>query len=125
MNRTWVAKKNPVKIERPINVGSCHLISGLSSEGETFTVIRTEGANSRLEFLNYLILLDRKLMEIRDGRSFKEKLILVFDNAPIHKSIEIRDFLAKRGYMAITVPRYTPDFNPVEKLFAVLKQRFV
>ena len=78
-----------------------------------------------MEFLNYLILLDRKLMEIRDGRSFKEKLILVFDNAPIHKSIEIRDFLAKRGYMAITVPRYTPDFNPVEKLFAVLKQRFV
>ena len=89
MNRTWVSKTNPVKIERPINVGSCHLISGLSTFGETFTVVRTEGANTRLEFLNYLILLDKKLLEVRANRRFKEKLVLVFDNAPIHKSIEI------------------------------------
>jgi len=27
--------------------------------------------------------------------------------------------------MAITVPRYTPDFNPVEKLFALLKMNFI
>ena len=62
---------------------------------------------------------------MRETKSFREKLILVFDNASIHKSPEVRDFLLKRGYTAITVPRYTPDFNPVEKLFALLKSRFV
>ena len=65
------------------------------------------------------------MLEVRGNRSFKEKLIVVFDNAPIHKSAETKDFLKKRGYMTITVPRYTPDFNPVEKLFALLKNRFV
>ena len=114
-----------MKIERQTDGGACHLISGLSTRGETFTVIRTNGANSKVEFHNYLVDLDQKLALLREEKTFREKLILAFDNAGIHKSKETKEFLAKRGYMAITVPRYTPDFNPVEKLFALLKNNFV
>jgi len=120
-NRTWVQSSNPIKIERQTDGGACHLISGLSTNGETFTIIRTNGANSKIEFTNYLIELDSKLTSLREDKKFRESLILAFDNAGIHKSDETKEFLSKRGYTSITVPRYTPDMNPVEKLFAMLK----
>ena len=69
-NRTWVSKTNPVKIERQTDGGACHLISGLSTDGESFTVIRTNGANSKVEFCNFLVDLDLKLAPLRKERTF-------------------------------------------------------
>ena len=33
--------------------------------------------------------------------------------------------MKSKGYMTVTVPRYTPEFNPIEKLFSMIKRRFV
>lgn len=49
--------------------------------------------------------------------------IIVMDNAPFHKKGEIRAILEKHGHAFLPLPPYSPDFNPIEQTFGVLKRR--
>ena len=52
-----------------------------------------------------------------------EPSIIVMDNASFHKKDVIRQLLEQHGHMLIPLPPYSPDFNPIEQSFAVLKKR--
>ena len=62
--RTWIHKDYPTKIVHPTEKNSLHMISGMHCDGWTYTVIRQGGANTNIEFKNYLVLLDKKLYEL-------------------------------------------------------------
>jgi len=47
----------------------------------------------------------------------------MMDNAAIHKSKETRERIAAAGGHLLFLPPYSPDFNPVEKTFGVLKRK--
>lgn len=46
--------------------------------------------------------------------------VVVLDNAKWHRSL--RQFLEDRGRVVLYLPTYSPDFNPIEKFFANVKQ---
>jgi len=52
-----------------------------------------------------------------------EPSLIVMDNAAFHKKSEIRAILEKAGHMVLPLPPYSPDFNPIEQSFAILKKR--
>jgi putative transposase len=43
------------------------------------------------------------------------------DNASIHKSLKIRKLIESAGCFLIYLPPYSPDFNPIENYWAVMK----
>jgi len=47
--------------------------------------------------------------------------IVVADNLPSHKVSGVTEALEKRGAKLCFLPPYSPDFNPIEKLFSKLK----
>lgn len=47
--------------------------------------------------------------------------VLIMDNAPIHHGGRIADICANAGVILMYLPTYSPDFNPIEKVFATLK----
>ncbi len=47
--------------------------------------------------------------------------IVVWDNASFHKSDELKKLIEKRGATIKPLPRYSPDFNPIEMLWSKLK----
>jgi transposase len=47
--------------------------------------------------------------------------ILVMDNASIHHNLDIDDLLESRGMRIEYLPPYSPDLNPIENTFQVLK----
>jgi transposase len=47
--------------------------------------------------------------------------IVFMDNVPIHKVAGVREAIEGRGAILIYLPAYSPDFNPIEQLFAKLK----
>ena len=49
--------------------------------------------------------------------------IIVMDNAPIHNKSKIAALLAEHGHILLSLPPYSPDFNPIENSFAHLKKR--
>ena len=46
------------------------------------------------------------------------------DNARIHHASEARDYLRDNNLNYIYLPPYSPDLNPIELVFGVLKRLF-
>ena len=49
--------------------------------------------------------------------------IVVMDNLSSHKSERARVLIESRGASLVFLPPYSPDFNPIEMIFAKIKQR--
>jgi transposase len=62
--------------------------------------------------------LEKELMPM-----LKRPSIVIMDNAPFHKKKEIAAILEKHGHAFLPLPPYSPDFNPIEKTFGILKRR--
>lgn len=61
-------------------------------------------------------LVERLVPEMAPGS------IVVADNLPAHKVASIRACLEEAGMGLLYLPAYSPDFNPIEQLFAKIKK---
>jgi transposase len=48
-------------------------------------------------------------------------MVVVLDNVSIHTNNAVRQVLEQAGYVVRYLPPYSPDYNPIELTFAVLK----
>ena len=53
-----------------------------------------------------------------------KKLVLILDNARIHKTEEVKETLIGSSFKVLFLPPYTPQFNPIELAFNCIKRRF-
>lgn len=49
--------------------------------------------------------------------------IVIWDNARFHKPQELKELLEQAGCRLIFLPAYSPDLNPIEQWWAVLKAK--
>lgn len=56
--------------------------------------------------------------------TFPRGSILLMDNASIHKSKHVRDLIASKGYVLLFTPPYSPEYNPIENIFGIIKNYF-
>lgn len=47
--------------------------------------------------------------------------ILLLDNSSVHRSILVADTLNECGIKVLWLPRYSPDYNPIELLWSYMK----
>ena len=48
----------------------------------------------------------------------------LFDNAPIHKSKKIKSLITESGNFIIDLPSYSPNNNPIENVFSLIKHNY-
>jgi transposase len=66
----------------------------------------------------------KKLLRILLKRYPRGRLVVVADNAIWHKSMALKPFLLKRRRLSIFfLPKYSPDMNPIEPLWKILRGR--
>ena len=51
-----------------------------------------------------------------------QELVFQQDNAPVHKSEVVRNFLAQEQWEVLDWPAYSPDLNPIENIWAIFKK---
>jgi hypothetical protein len=56
-------------------------------------------------------------------KELKKPSVIVMDNAAFHKKSEIKTILEKVGHTLLPLPPYSPDLNPIEQSFAIIKNR--
>jgi transposase len=49
--------------------------------------------------------------------------LIIMDNAPFHNKPQMQKLLEENGHSMLPLPKYSPDFNPIEQSFAILKRR--
>lgn len=54
--------------------------------------------------------------ELKDGD------VIIMDNARFHSKTELAKIAARNGTTVIFLPPYSPDLNPIEKLWANIKR---
>ena len=86
------------------------LIMGVSSSGEkAFKLV--EGTTNALTFCDFLDLLPCSST-------------IILDNASFHKTKQVIDKAKNNKITLLFIPPYTPECNPIENVFSVIKARF-
>lgn len=90
------------------------VLGGLTAEGKAYSMVRPTSLNGMhaIEFLLHL------------GRMAGDRLLVIWDNSPIHRRAEVGEFVAEtEGAIRVErLPSYAPDLNPVEWLWRHLKE---
>jgi transposase len=88
------------------------LVAALRVDGLTAPMV-LDGAMTGAAFLAYV----RQLLAptLRNGD------IVVMDNLPAHKITGVRQEIEAAGAKLLYLPPYSPEFNPIEQVFAKLK----
>ncbi|CEJ01264.1 hypothetical protein RMCBS344292_15298 [Rhizopus microsporus] len=71
---------------------------------------------------HYLSFLKAALDEIDKYPEMKGHY-LVMHNAPIHSSADIGKYIHSRGYRCVYLPPYSPELNPIEQFWSVVKSK--
>ena len=102
--------------QAPTNRGqNTTVLAAMSPEGllRTMTV---EGAADTEAFLLYL---DELL-----GPALRHGQTVLMDNLRVHKAQAVRERFEACGCRLVFLPRYSPDFNPIEGAFSKLEDVF-
>lgn len=63
-------------------------------------------------------------LQFLSGINADSNSTLIMDNAAIHKTKNVLQFIKIKGWNVCFLPPGTPDFNPVENLFGIVKSNF-
>lgn len=90
------------------------MASAISPQGDLFFMIRNTPFDSKaiIEYLKYL------------RETCKRKLLIIWDGASIHHSVEIKAWLAKQqegDFFLVKQPHYSPELNADEQVWQRLK----
>lgn len=99
-------------------------ISALTDDGIVYSQL-SFGSNDDTDILHFLIELKKtlKAQHKDEYRMFLSKLVLVMDNASVHKTELVSKFFEKSGIVAVTLPQYSPQMNPIERFFRAVKRK--
>ena len=93
---------------------------------ETVTILSSIRLDGTTESLVFEGAVDRKMFDayIKEflAPTLKPGNIVVMDNLNAHKSQKARDAIHMRQAEMLFLPAYSPDFNPVEKMWSKIKQ---
>lgn len=112
--RTWAPKGQTPILRCKLTHDHYSVISAITPAGELYLAMQTTAFNSQ----TVIAFLEQLLAAIAD------KLLIIWDGAPIHRSQTIKDFLATEPAQRIwleRLPAYAPDLNPDEGIWHYLK----
>jgi transposase len=92
------------------------VIGALACEGLVATM-SIEAATSTPVLLGYL-----EQVLVPKLRQMKPDAILVMDNLRPHRATAVREMLDQAGIGLMYLPRYSPEFNPIEHAWSKMKE---
>ena len=114
MSRThgWAPRGETPAIERPARGRRISLIGAIAADGPR-ALRKVEGYVDGEEFIAFL--------KEDLGPKLNKGDIVVMDGPSIHKVEGVAEVLAERGAIAMILPPYSPEFNPIEMTWSWLK----
>ena len=121
-NYAWAKVRAPATILHQDKKDSLTVIVAVTRHGVIHIDIRSDTTTS-IVFQDYLVELLDKIAVSEIGNVIRSQPFVILDNAPPHKAYATRDEFERLGIRALTLPPYTPSFNPAEQFFRSLKSK--
>jgi transposase len=119
-------KTNMTRLYGRARSGNRCLDSTPCGHWETVTILSSIRLDGTTESLVFEGAVDRKMFDayIKEGLvpTLRPGDIVVMDNLNAHKSQGARDAIHMRQAEVLFLPAYSPDFNPIEKMWSKIKQ---
>lgn len=112
--RTWAPRGQTPVLHETFNWKSLSIIGGITLWSFLFRI--HAGSIKSQQVVEFLKALQRHLKGAR--------LLVIWDGAPIHRSRVVSEFIASThgGIVVERLPAYAPELNPVEYMWAHLKE---
>jgi putative transposase len=78
-----------------------------------YDIRKRKNTESFLEHLKHLRKIEKK-----------KWIILILDNASIHKTKRVKDYCKKNNIRLVYLPPYSPELNYIEKVWKMIKKEF-
>ena len=91
---------------------------------KSYFVIESDSTN-KASFINFVLELDKELRIILDQNTYEKRMIVILDNASIHKTKNVKFIMKKLKWMVFTTPPYYPELNQIEHPLGILKARIL
>ena len=115
VQRGWCRKGHQVKVPTPTRRQSATLFGALHLRTQRFYWKRAPRGTSKL-FLEFLHQLHQRFPDA--------VLVLILDNATIHKSRAVKRFLTQHDWVGLEhLALYSPEYNPIERFWKWLKAK--
>ena len=89
---------------------------------KSYFVIKSDSTN-KASFINFVFEHDKELRIRLDQNTYEKRMIVIYDNASIHKTKKDKIIIKKLKWVVFTIPPYSPELNQIEHTFGILKVR--
>ncbi|KAI8876397.1 hypothetical protein K501DRAFT_279464 [Backusella circina FSU 941] len=112
-SKAWSCRGIQAIIESPSAMGVSHIVI---SAVYAFGVVKFTTADHYLQFIS-------ETLDIMDAFPNMKGFHIVMDNAPIHSPDATDPIIKGKGHIPFYLPPYSPEQNPIEIFWKVLKDR--
>ncbi|WP_205684195.1 IS630 family transposase [Deinococcus sp. LM3] len=113
LRRTWAKRGKTPVVRLPASWQKLSTIGAITSNGQFLQRTQTGAVKTGdvLAFLNHLL------------KHVTGELVVVLDNAAIHRAKAVSAFVETQDRLSLVyLPPYSPEFNPIEKVWAYVKR---
>ena len=89
---------------------------------EAYFMMKSKTTNKD-QFWEFIKLLDKQLISRLAKITYERRMVVMFDNASIHKTKEVKLLVKKLGWVVFTIPPYSPELNQIEHTFGIIKSK--
>lgn len=118
MTRRRARSRRGCPVYAPVPLGrgkNLTVVGAVRADGGLVAWRTMDGAMTGDRFLAFVV--EALIPALRQGD------VLVMDNLSAHKTKAVRAALAAAGLCVLYLPRYSPEFNPIELCWSVVKAR--
>ena len=89
---------------------------------EAYFMMKSKTTNKD-QFWEFIKLLDKQLISRLAKITYERRMVVMFDNASIHKTKEVKLLVKKLGWVVFTIPQYSRELNQIEHTYGILKSK--
>jgi transposase len=117
--KAWAPIGDPSRYRQSINRGSTYsILPAMTIDGYLPCTGVKKGYYHREEFV---IWIREYLLPSIEEKYGSRPMVIVMDNCSVHVASEIVSMIKDAGHMVEYLPPYSPDFNPIELTFHIIK----